>query len=100
MAAGEGIATDQERCQLKPLKQSDYYPITFTDDEWATLEKVFPSGVCDWTKPGVDQQNTVPWQTYQNSNGSVIYGGRPLGPAPKDSGSGWASASFDSWLSR
>ena len=100
MAAGEGIATDQERCQLKPLQQSDYYPITFTDQEWATLEKVFPSGVCDWTKPGVDQQNTVPWQTYQKANGSVIYGGRPIGPAPKDSGSGWTSASFDSWLSR
>jgi hypothetical protein len=63
-------------------------------------KRVFPAGVRDWTKPGIDQQNTVPWQTYQTSDGSVIYGGRPLGPAPKDSGSGWTSPSFDAWLSR
>ncbi len=100
MEAGEGIATDIERCQLKPLRQSDYYPLTFTDQEWATLKKVFSTGVCDWTKPGVDQQRTVPWQTYQTAGGGVIYGGWPLGPAPADSGSGWTSPSFDWWQRR
>ena len=44
---------------------------------------MFPTGVCDWSKPGVDQQDTVPWQTYQDARGRVIYGGRPLGPAPR-----------------
>jgi hypothetical protein len=46
------------------------------------LQKVFASGVCDYGKPGVDQQKTVAWQTYQTPSGRVIYGGRPMGPPP------------------
>jgi len=32
----------------------------------------------------VDQQGTIPWQTYQDDSngGSVIYGGTPLGDPP------------------
>jgi hypothetical protein len=97
--AGESIATDTQRCKLEPLRQADYYPITFTDQDWATLAQAFPTGVCDWSEPGVDQQPTIPWLTYQNANGSVVYGGKRLGAAPADSGGGWASSSFDGWLS-
>ena len=100
MVAGEGIATDVVRCQLKPLRQADYYPITFTDQEWATLQQTFPSGVCDWTQRGVDQQPTIPWQIYQRGDGTVLYGGTPLGRAPAGSGGGWTSPSFSSWLGR
>jgi hypothetical protein len=39
--------------------------------------------VCDFSKRGVDQQGTIPWQTYQKASGKVIYGGRPLGPPPR-----------------
>jgi hypothetical protein len=81
--AGESIATDTNRCRLKPLRSSDYYPITLTDDQWQQLEKAFPTGVCDWSKPGVDQQGAIPWQTYQDAKGNVIYGGKPLGGAPR-----------------
>ncbi|MGH2956560.1 MAG: DUF6351 family protein [Solirubrobacterales bacterium] len=80
--AGEPISTDQNKCTLKPLRRSDYYPLEFTDEQWAELETAFPSGVCDWSEPGVSQQGAIPWQTYQDSSGAVIYGGRPLGPAP------------------
>jgi hypothetical protein len=49
----------------------------------------------DVTKePGIGQQPTIPWQTYQKRDGSVIYGGRPLGPAPAGSGSGWMGRVF------
>jgi hypothetical protein len=98
-AAGESVATDQLRCQLKPLRQSDYYPITFTSDQWATLQRVFPTGVCDRSKPGLDQRGTIPWQTYQDDadGGAVIYGGKPLGPAPPRSGEGWTSTAFAGW---
>ena len=50
--------------------------------EWTTLQQTFAKGVCDFSRPGVDQQPTIPWLTYQDSHGRVIYGGRPLGRAP------------------
>jgi hypothetical protein len=81
--AGESIATDTNRCRLKPLRRTDYYPISFTDEQFAALAKAFPGGVCDWSRPGIDQQGAIPWQTYQDAKGNVVYGGRALGPAPK-----------------
>jgi hypothetical protein len=96
--AGESIATDTQRCTLRPLRQSDYYPIVFTPQQWATLQHTFPTGVCDFSKPGVDQRGTIPWLTYQTASGSVVYGGRSLGRAPRNSGGGWASSSFSGWL--
>jgi hypothetical protein len=82
--AGDSITTDANKCQLKPLDRSaDYGPRPFTDAEWNKLKAVFPNGVCDYSKPGVEQQGTIPWQTYENSHGDVIYGGKPLGPKPK-----------------
>jgi hypothetical protein len=98
--AGESIATDVEKCQLKPLRQSDFYPATFTSAEWAALEAAFPNGVCDYSATGVDQRGAIPWLTYQSDAAGqhVTYGGSPLGPAPANSGSGWADPSFGSWL--
>ena len=81
--AGDAITTDANKCQLKPLNRSDNYgTIPFTDAQWTQLQSLFPNGVCDFSKPGVDQQPTIPWMTYQDARGHVIYGGRPLGPAP------------------
>jgi hypothetical protein len=90
MVAGDDITTDNNKCRLKPLDRSSYHvtvagvtlPIRFSGAQWVQLKRAFPSGVCDFSKPGVDQQPTVPWQTYQHRNGKVIFGGRPLGPAP------------------
>jgi hypothetical protein len=76
--AGASIANDVLRCRLKPMVRSDYAPIVFSDAQWIALQKVFPSGVCDWTRPGVAQRQTIPWQTYADGPG-----GRPLGPAPQ-----------------
>jgi hypothetical protein len=81
MVAGDAITTDANKCQLKPLNRSDY-PLPFTDEQWAQLQAIFPTGVCDFSKPGVDQQGTIPWQTYQDAQGNVIYGGAPLGDPP------------------
>ena len=66
--------------QLKPLRRSDYLPVVFTDAQWAQLRAAFPTGVCDWSKPGVDQQATIPWMTYEDT-----VGGRPLGSPPSSS---------------
>jgi len=48
------------------------------DAQWSQLQQAFPTGVCDYTKPGVNQQATVPWMTYKNGPG-----GQPLGNAPQ-----------------
>lgn len=96
MIAGDDITTDTNKCQLKPLDRHDpdYGSARFTDVQWATLQKIFPDGVCDFSKPGVGQQDTIPWLTYQDDRGNVIYGGKALPPAPANSGQGWASPAF------
>ena len=53
--AGSPLAADVIKCQLKPISASDY-KVTFTADEMTELKQIFPGGVCDWSKPGVDQQ--------------------------------------------
>ncbi len=80
--AGDPITTDANKCQLQPLRRTDYPGITFTDAQWTELQKTFPTGVCDYSKPGVDQQPTIPWLTYQNAKGHVIYGGKSMGKPP------------------
>ncbi len=101
VVAGEAITADNMECQLKPLEKSAYSPILFTEEQWKALEKTFPTGVCDFSKPGVGQQKTIPWQTYQNDGkgGVVVYGGKALGKAPPNSGEGWTSEAFAGWLS-
>lgn len=83
MVAGDSITTDNNKCRLKPLNRAAYGKVKFTDAEWSQLQDVFEHGVCDFSQRGVRQQGTVPWLTYQDANGDVIYGGRPLGAAPR-----------------
>jgi hypothetical protein len=75
------LAEDVMKCQLKPMNKADY-PVTFTDEQWDQLQQAFPDGVCDFTKRGVSQRGAVPWLTYQDRRGDVIYGGKPLGDPP------------------
>jgi hypothetical protein len=81
-AAGMPLADDILKCQLKPMRRDDY-KAAFTDAQWARLQAAFPTGVCDYGKPGVEQQAAVAWLTYQDAAGNVIYGGTPLGPVPQ-----------------
>ncbi len=82
MVAGDGITTDDNKCRLEPLRRSDY-TLPFTDAEWATLQATFPDGVCDYSKRGVSQGPTVPWLSYQDAKGGVVYGGKRLGKPPR-----------------
>jgi hypothetical protein len=54
--AGAGIASDIIKCRVKPLRKRDY-AVSFTPDQWARLNAIFPDGVCDWDKRGVVQQD-------------------------------------------
>ena len=76
-AAGAPFALDVIKCQLKPLARGDY-SVTFTDAQWAQLQAAFPTGVCDFSRPGVSQQPPkARWLTFADGPG-----GRPLGDAP------------------
>jgi hypothetical protein len=79
-AAGEPLAADVIKCALKPLARSDYPGVTFTGAQWTQLQQAFPTGVCDYSRPGVGQQRSIPWMSFQKGPG-----GRPLGPAPVSS---------------
>lgn len=95
MVAGDVITTDANKCQLKPLNRSDNYgPVPLTDAQWAQMQQIFPNGVCDFSKPGVDQAPTVAWLSYQDAQGNVVYGGQMLPTAPANSGGGWAGPAF------
>jgi hypothetical protein len=65
------------KCQLKPLVFTDYTGITFTAGQQTRLNAVFPNGVCDWSKPGVGQQDPIGPLTYTAGPGGV-----PLPAAP------------------
>ena len=55
MIAGSPLASDVFKCQLKPLSFADY-SVAFTPAQQARLQATFPTGVCDWSKPGVDER--------------------------------------------
>jgi hypothetical protein len=55
MVAGEPLANDVLKCQLRPVGPS-LYKVRFTPAEAAQLKAIFPQGVCDYSRPGVGQQ--------------------------------------------
>lgn len=64
--AGAPLSNDIIKCQLKPVAAADY-KVTFSAEEMARLKAIFPQGVCDWSKPGVEQQPLAgTWQTFSS----------------------------------
>jgi hypothetical protein len=55
MVAGEPLANDVLKCQLRPI-DSSLYKVRFSAAETAQLKALFPQGVCDYSRPGVGQQ--------------------------------------------
>jgi hypothetical protein len=68
--AGAPITNDIIKCQLRSITASDY-KVAFTADEMTRLKKIFAGGVCDWSKPGVDQQPLAgTWQSFNTERGT------------------------------
>lgn len=62
LVAGAPLTNDVLKCQLKPIRYSDYQ-VKFTGAQKTRMTALFPGGVCDFSKPGVGQ---VPLKgTYQ-----------------------------------
>ncbi|AKJ27419.1 DUF6351 family protein [Caldimonas brevitalea] len=76
--AGGPLSENILKCQLKPLVQADYPAGTFSAAQWTRLQSVFGSGVCDWSKPGVGQQDAVGPLSF-----AAGLGGQPLPAAPR-----------------
>src|SRR5260221_7946124 len=75
--AGGALSANVLKCQLKPIDAKDYgvaFP-AFSPAERERLARIFSSGVCDWSKPGVGQQPVVTWASF---------GPSPVNAIPRD----------------
>jgi len=54
LVAGAPLTNDVLKCQLKPVNYADYKG-TFTVAQKVRMATIFPVGVCDFSKPGVEQ---------------------------------------------
>ena len=61
--AGASVASDIIKCQLHPINPADYPSMTPT--QFSRLQSIFPTGVCDWSQPGIEQQPLAgTWQFF------------------------------------
>jgi hypothetical protein len=64
LVAGEPLANNVLKCQLKAINIHDY-KATLTAREMSELAAIFPTGVCDFSVPGVSQVPTRgTWQSF------------------------------------
>lgn len=75
--AGGALTENILKCQLTPLNPADYPAGRFSAAQWTRLNGVFAGGVCDWSRPGVGQQEALSPVTF-----AAGPGGQPLPPAP------------------
>jgi hypothetical protein len=78
IVAGGPLAGNIFKCQLKPVDAADY-KVTFTAREMAQLKSVFPGGVCDWSKPGVEQRGVKTWGSVGPSPENLLSGANGRG---------------------
>lgn len=70
MSAGGPTTADILKCQLKPIVSADYVDASgkqlLSASQVTQLQSIFPTGVCDWTKPGVGQITSpaVPYASF------------------------------------
>lgn len=70
--AGGTLAANIAKCTLKPIATSDYR-VAFTAAELLRLNAIFPNGVCDFTKPGVNQTGVVPNGSFGPSPVNLVF---------------------------
>jgi hypothetical protein len=74
MEAGGPLDANALKCQLKPVDMGDY-AVTFTPGELAALNAIFSSGVCDWSKRGVNEVPLVPWASFGPAPENLVFDG-------------------------
>jgi hypothetical protein len=64
LAAGQPEDLYTLKCALTPIKWSEY-PVTFTANDKAMLQSAFPTGVCDYGRPGPQERPPIgTWLNY------------------------------------
>ena len=88
IASGGPDSNDIIKCTLAPLPvvwpaDGSYGPLPFTPSigplvgQWDRLRALFPDGVCDYSRPGVDQVPVQPWTSFAGGPGGVAMGPPP-----------------------
>ncbi|HWC33305.1 MAG TPA: DUF6351 family protein [Mycobacteriales bacterium] len=63
IAAGGPLVDNVMKCRLHPPERSRY-DVTFTASQWKQLRGMFPSGVCDYTRPSVAARPSKTWHRF------------------------------------
>jgi hypothetical protein len=79
--AGGPVSENILKCQLKPIDPADYGSPGLSDDQLTRLKAVFPKGVCDFSQPGVGQQDAESPLDFSAGPGGVPFG---LPPSTKN----------------
>lgn len=61
--AGGPLASNVLKCQLRAVDPAEYRG-RLDAGQIERLRTIFPGGVCDWSKPGVGQQDVTPWPSF------------------------------------
>ena len=70
--AGGPLAANKLKCRLERIDPRDY-DVIFTGAELTRLHSIFPDGVCDWSKRGVNQTDVVPWASFGPSPDNLVF---------------------------
>lgn len=70
--AGAPIAADKLKCDLKPVASADYQ-VTFNATQMGRLTTIFPGGICDWSKAGINQTPVVPYPSVGPSTTNLVF---------------------------
>jgi hypothetical protein len=70
--AGGPLAANVLKCQLKPIDPADY-KVPLNAEEAGRLAAIFPAGVCDFSKPGVNQTPVVTWPSFGPSPKNLVF---------------------------
>jgi hypothetical protein len=73
LAAGGPIQGRIIKCQLQAPDPADYH-VSFTAAQWTKLNQIFATGVCDWSKPGVEETaDSTAWASFGPSPKNLIF---------------------------
>jgi hypothetical protein len=77
--AGGPLSEDIYKCQLKPLvfTSADYAGAAFDAGQRTRLSAVFADGVCDWSKPGVNQTSDYTFLNFGAGPAGTAVGAAP-----------------------